>query len=167
MTYTRWYDGAETAGGTLLATATDSLESRPHSVFRGGHGLVSTALDYYRFCQMLLNGGELEGERVLGRKTIELMVANHLLPDLLPYEIGGMYSPGYGYGLGMRVALDVGQTQIPGSVGEYGWGGAATTYFWIDPQEAFIGVQMAQFQPNGFHLIANDFRVAAYQAIVD
>jgi CubicO group peptidase (beta-lactamase class C family) len=78
-----------------------------------------------------------------------------------------MYSPGYGYGLGMRTLMDVGQAQVPGSVGEFGWAGAASTYFWIDPREQFIGVQMAQFQPAGFHPIAPDFRVAAYQAIVD
>jgi len=129
--------------------------------------LVATAQDYYRFAQMLLNGGELDGNRILGRKTVELMTANHLLPGLMPYEIGGVYSPGYGYGLGMRVLMDVGQAQLPGSVGEFGWAGAASTYFWIDPQEQFIGVQMVQFQPSGFHLIANDFRVAAYQSIVD
>jgi CubicO group peptidase (beta-lactamase class C family) len=116
---------------------------------------------------MLLNGGELEGRRILGRKTIELMVTNHLLTELMPYEIGGIYYLGYGYGLGMRTSLDVGQTQIPGSVGEYGWAGAASTYFWIDPKEELIGIQMAQFQPSGFHLIADDFRVAVYQAIVD
>jgi CubicO group peptidase (beta-lactamase class C family) len=167
MTLTRWYEDAETAGSRLLATSTDSLESTPHNVFRGGHGLVSTAQDYYRFCQMLLNGGELEGKRILGRKTVELLTANHLLPELMPYDIGGIDYAGYGFGLGMRVALDVAQTQLPGSMGEYGWAGAASTYFWIDPREALIGVQMTQFQPSGFHLIANDFRVAAYQAIVD
>jgi CubicO group peptidase (beta-lactamase class C family) len=128
---------------------------------------VSTVQDYYRFCQALLNGGELEGARILSRKTLELMTANHLVPELLPYEIGRVYSCGYGYGLGFRVAMDLGQCQILGSQGEYGWGGAASTYFWVDPHEAFIGVQMAQFQPNGYHQIANAFRVAAYQAIVD
>jgi CubicO group peptidase (beta-lactamase class C family) len=167
MTASRWFEAAEAAGQTLIASSTDSLESRPHDVFRGGHGLVSTVGDYYRFCQMLLNGGELDGNRVLGRKTVELMVANHLLPEMMPYEIGGIYSPGYGYGLGMRTLMDVGQAQVPGSVGEFGWAGAASTYFWIDPREQFIGIQMAQFQPSGFHPIAPDFRVAAYQAIVD
>jgi CubicO group peptidase (beta-lactamase class C family) len=167
MTTTRWYEDAAVAGGRLIATSTDSLESAPHNVFRGGHGLVSTAQDYYRFCQMLLDGGELEGNRILGRKTVELMVTNHLIPEMMPYEIGGVYSPGYGYGLGFSVLMDVGQCQVPGSEGVYGWGGAASTSFWIDPQEKFIGVQMAQFQPSGFHPIGDDFEVAAYQAIVD
>jgi CubicO group peptidase (beta-lactamase class C family) len=167
MSMTRLYADVATAGSHLIAGPTDSLESKPHRIFRGGYGLVSTAQDYYRFSQMLLNGGELDGNRVLGRKTVELMVTNHLQPEWMPYEIGGVYSPGYGFGLGMRVLVDVGQAQIPGSVGEFGWGGAASTYFWVDPQEQFIGVQMAQFQPNHYYQIANDFRVAAYQAIVD
>ena len=167
VTGTRWYEDAAVAGSRLLASSTNSLESGPHNIFRGGHGLVSTTQDYYRFCQMLLNNGELSGTRILGRKTIELMTANHLAAELLPYEIGGIYSPGYGFGLGMRVLMDVGQAQIPGSVGEYGWAGAASTYFWIDPKEELIGIQMAQFQPGGVHPIESAFRIAAYQAIVD
>ncbi len=125
------------------------------------------ALDYLRFCQMLLNKGLLDGKRILSRKTIELMNTNHLAPELLPFEIGGTYSPGYGYGLGFGVLMDVGQCQTIGSEGEYGWAGAASTYFWIDPKEEFIGIQMAQFQPAGYHQIAADFRVMAYQSIVD
>ena len=167
MTFTRWFGDAAQAAGTLIASPGDSLESRPHNVFRGGHGLVSTPQDYYRFCQMLLNGGVLGEERVLGRKTVELMTANHLLPELMPIELSGLYFPGYGFGLGMRVLMDVGQAQIPGSVGEFGWAGAANTYFWIDPQEELIGVLMAQFQPGDFFPVSPDFRVAAYQAIVD
>ena len=128
---------------------------------------MSTASDYWRFCQMLLNKGELDGKRLLSRKTIELMTTNHLTPELMPFEVAGMYSPGYGYGLGVNVLIDVGQCQSVGSEGRYGWGGAATTSFWIDPKEKFIGILMAQFQPSGFHLIAEDFRVMAYQSIVD
>ena len=167
VTGTRWYEDAAVAGSRLLASSTNSLESGPHNIFRGGHGLVSTTQDYYRFCQMLLNNGELSGTRILGRKTIELMTANHLAAEILPYEMGGMYSLGCGYGLGMRVLMDVGQAQIPGSVGAYGWGGAASTEFWVDPKEELIGIQMAQFMPAGFHPIAPAFRIAAYQAIVD
>jgi CubicO group peptidase (beta-lactamase class C family) len=167
MTSTKWWSGAEEGINRLIADPAHSLESAPHNVFRGGHGLVSTAPDYLRFCQMLLNGGELDGKRILGRKTVELMTTNHVAPELLPFEIGGMYSPGYGYGLGFRVLMDVGQGQTMGSEGEYGWAGGASTYFWIDPQEEFIGIQMAQFQPSGYHLIDADFRVAAYQSIVD
>ena len=167
MTLTRWYEEVMEGVNRRISGPEDSLESAPHKVFRGGHGLVSTAPDYLRFCQMLLDNGELDGKRILGRKTVELMTTNQIVPELLPYEIGGVYSPGYGYGLGLRVLLDVGQCQTMGSVGEYGWAGAANTYFWIDPQEAFIGIQMAQFQPSDYHLSSQDFRVMAYQAIAD
>jgi CubicO group peptidase (beta-lactamase class C family) len=167
VTVTRWFGDAMDGINKLLAGARNCLESAPHHVFRGGHGLVSTAPDYMRFCQMLLNGGELGGARILSRKTVELMTANQLKPELLPYEIGGMYSPGYGYGLGFNVLMDLGQCGTLGSPGGYGWGGAASTDFWIDPQEEFIGVSMAQYMPGGFHLVGADFRVTAYQAIVD
>jgi CubicO group peptidase (beta-lactamase class C family) len=116
---------------------------------------------------MLLNGGELDGARVLGRKAIELMTDNALPPEMLPYEIGGFPFPGYGYGLGVRVLLNVAQSGLPGTVGEYGWAGAASTYYWIDPAEELIGILMTQFQPSGHHLVAPDFRTAVYQAIID
>ena len=167
MTGSKAWMAAANGVHRLLAGPADSRESTPHRVIRGGHGLVSTAPDYFRFCQMLLNKGELDGIRLLGRKTIELMTVNHLAPELMPYEIGWSYSPGYGYGLGFRVLQDVGQCGTLGSPGEYGWGGAATTYFWIDPQEELIGIVMAQFMPSGYHLIDSDFRVLAYQAIAD
>ena len=167
MTITRWFGDAEDGVNDLISGPRDCLESGPHNVFRGGHGLVSTALDYLRFCQMLLNKGELEGTRLLGRKTVELMTTNHLTPELMPFEIGGIYYAGYGFGLGFRVLKDVGQCLTTGSEGEYGWGGAASTYFWVDPREEFIGIQMAQFQPGDYHQIGADFRVMAYQSIVD
>jgi CubicO group peptidase (beta-lactamase class C family) len=167
LTLTRWYGAAEEGINRLISGPTNSLESAPHSVLRGGHGLVSTASDYLRFCQMPLNGGELDGVRLLSRKTVELITTNHLAPELMPYEVGGTYYPGYGYGLGFRVLMDLGQGRTLGSEGEFGWVGAATTYFWIDRREEFIGILMSQFQPEGYHPIPQDFRVTAYQAIVD
>jgi len=167
MTVTKWYSDADKGIHKLLADPFECLESTTHKVFRGGHGLVSTPLDYLRFCQMMLNKGVVDGQRFLSRKTVEVMTANHLLPELLPYEIGGVYSPGYGYGLGFSVLMDIGQCQTLGSEGELGWGGAASTLFWIDPKEEMIGIQMAQFMPNGYHLIDQDFRIAAYQSIID
>jgi CubicO group peptidase (beta-lactamase class C family) len=155
------------AGVNNLISGPDDLETGLHQAFRGGHGLVSTAMDYYRFCQMMLNGGELEGVRILGRKSVELMSTNHLSPALLPYEIDHEYRPGMGYGLGFGVVMDLGQLGSIGSEGTYSWSGAATTSFWIDPHEELIGVQMAQFQPNNYHLINDDFKVAVYQALVD
>ena len=135
-----------------------------HSFARGGHGLFSTALDYLRFAQMLLNRGELDGVRILAPKICDLMHMNHLPPALLPYDIGGVPSSGYGFGLGSRVLLNVAESEMPGSVGEFGWGGAATTYYWVDPQEDLVGVLMTQSMLS-FEPISKAFQVLAYQAI--
>ena len=133
---------------------------------RGGHGLFGTARDYFRFAQMLANGGELDGARFLGRKTLALMHANHLPLSLLPLSIEGVPLPGYGFGLGSRVALDVAQTGAPGSVGEFGWSGAAKTHYWVDPVEQVVGVFMTQSM-SSFDLPELDLRALAYGAIVD
>jgi CubicO group peptidase (beta-lactamase class C family) len=138
---------------------------QPQTFQRGGHGLYSTTADYMRFALMLLNNGELDGARVLGRKTLELMHANHIPSALLPWEVGGEPSYGYGFGLGSRTLMDVGAAGIPGSVGEFGWGGAASTYYWVDPHEELAGVFMTQYQ--GADAPSADFRVLAYQAIID
>jgi CubicO group peptidase (beta-lactamase class C family) len=125
----------------------------------GGAGLVSTVHDYLRFCQMLLNKGTFAGHRVLSRKTIELMSSDHL------GAIPGM-SEGNGFGLGFQVSKSPGEAGMIGSPGEFNWGGAAGTRFWIDPQEDMIGIFMIQVLPN----IANygsTFRVLAYQAVAD
>ena len=135
--------------------------------FSGGGGLVSTATDYMRFCQMLLNGGELDGVRLVGRKTIELMTINHLPPDLIPIVVGSMVLSGYGFGLGFRVMTDVTKSKVLGSVAEYGWAGAASTYFFVDPQEELIGILMTQFMPSSYYPIRDEFKTAVYQALVD
>lgn len=111
---------------------------------------------------MLLNGGALDGARLLSRKSVELMTMNHLPPGLHPF---GNRSQGMGLGVGM--AIDLAQTQALGSAGTYGWGGAASTNFWVDPQEQLIGVFMTQLMPNGTYPVVDDFRVAVYQAILD
>ncbi len=167
ITGTQLFDDLEAGKNGRIAGPLDSLESSPHKVLRGGHGLVSTAMDYLRFCSMMLNGGELDGQRVLGRKTVELMTTNHIAPALLPLEEGGLDKPGFGYGLGFGVLMDVGQSGTIGSNGEFYWSGAASTSFWIDPSEQFIGIQLAQFQPMSNFPNAEDFKVAAYQAIID
>lgn len=138
----------------------------PDVFVRGGIGLFSTASDYMRFAQMLLSGATPAGERILGRKTLDLMHSNHLPATLLPYEIGGAPSPGFGFGLGSRVVMDVAETAGPGSVGEFGWAGAAKTYYWVDPHEDLVGVFMAQYMV-GFDLPEQDLRVLTYQAIAD
>jgi CubicO group peptidase (beta-lactamase class C family) len=131
---------------------------------RGGHGLFSSAGDYYTFCQMLLNGGRLGDNRILSRKTIELMTTSHVSPEQFPPD---WLMPGVGFGLGVRVMLDPAQAVTLGSIGEHGWGGAAGTYYWIDPVEELIGIFMVQFQPGGYFQAGADFRTAAYQAIDD
>jgi len=132
----------------------------------GGAGLVSTIADYFRFAQCMLNKGELDGVRLLGSRTIELMRTNHLPARLLPIVMSVPW-PGLGFGLGFSVLLD--NTQYPqrGSVGSYGWGGWASTHFWIDPVEEIIGILMLQYLPSGTYPIPNDFRNAVYQALVD
>ncbi len=133
---------------------------------RGGHGLFSTAADYIRFAQMLLNQGELDGVRILSRKTTELMHTNHLPAELRPYLIAPPAAYGYGFGLGSRVLINVAESQKPGSVGEFGWAGAAKTYFWVDPQEELIGILLSQSMMQ-FEQPEKDFQVLAYQTIVD
>jgi CubicO group peptidase (beta-lactamase class C family) len=132
---------------------------------RGGHGLFSTASDYLRFAQMLLNRGELDGERIISPAIADLMHSNHLPAKLLPYSIGIVVLPGYGFGLGSRVLMDPAASGMPGSAGEFGWAGAANTYYWVDPKLELVGIFMTQ------HMISiepahRDFQVLSYQALV-
>jgi CubicO group peptidase (beta-lactamase class C family) len=131
---------------------------------RGGLGLFGTLGDYFRFAQMLCNGGALDGVRVIGRKTLELMHSNHLPLALLPIEIGGMPLPGYGFGLGSRVLLDVASSGAPGTAGEYGWSGAAKTHYWVDPREQVVAVFMTQSMLS-FDGPELDLRALVYQAL--
>jgi CubicO group peptidase (beta-lactamase class C family) len=126
--------------------------TRPHCWASGGGGLVSTAADYLRFCQMLLNGGELDGTRLLAPKTVRHMASNHLPPDVGYGDTArtrfGALAPvpetGYGFGLGFAVRTAPGMSPVPGSVGEFFWGGVTGTYFWIDPAEDLIAVLLLQ-----------------------
>ena len=125
----------------------------------GGGGLVSTAYDYLHFCQFLLNQGQYEGKRLLSRKTVQLMSSDNL------GAIPGM-SPGLGFGLGFAVSKAPGEAGMLGTPGEYNWGGAAGTKFWIDPQEDLIGIFMIQILPNTVDYGA-EFRVLTYQSVAD
>ncbi|MDB3917248.1 beta-lactamase family protein [bacterium] len=140
--------------------------SKSAAFARGGHGLFSTSWDYLRFAQMLLNQGELAGVRILGRKTVNLLHKNYLPDDLLPYVIADPPAFGYGFGLGSRVLLNVAESEKPGSVGEFGWAGAAKTYYWVDPQEEIIGILMSQSMMQ-FEKPEVDFQVLTYQALID
>ncbi len=131
---------------------------------RGGHGLFGTAGDYFRFAQMLCNGGTFEGQRIIGRKTLELMHANRIPAALLPLEIGGLPLMGYGFGLGSRVLLDVAASAAPGSAGEFGWAGAAKTHFWVDPKEEVVAVFMTQSLMS-FDVPELAMRAVVYQAL--
>ena len=131
---------------------------------RGGHGLFGTAGDYFRFAQMLCNGGTFEGRRIIGHKTLALMHANRIPAALLPLEIGGLPLPGYGFGLGSRVLLDVAASAVPGSVGEFGWAGAAKTHFWVDPKEEVVAIFMTQSLMS-FDVPELTMRAVVYQAL--
>ncbi|MXY28465.1 beta-lactamase family protein [Candidatus Poribacteria bacterium] len=157
--YMTLYEPAEDGGIQVIENA--PVSSGPLSFFHsGGAGLQSTAADYLRFCQMLLNDGELDGERLLGRKTVELIRVNHISDEWQPLE-----RTGCGFGLGFAVVTDVADTHSLGSLGTYSWGGLASTTFWIDPVEALIGILMTQLIGDSpFHA---QFRVLTYQAIVD
>jgi CubicO group peptidase (beta-lactamase class C family) len=144
----------------------------PPSFVSGGGGLCSTSADYLTFCRALLNGGELDGVRLIGPKTLALMRANHLpggrtLPELSRSLFSEAAYHGIGFGLGFSVTLDPAQTLIPGSAGEYAWGGAATTSFWIDPVEELITVFMTQVLPSTATPIRRELRTMVYAAITD
>jgi CubicO group peptidase (beta-lactamase class C family) len=108
----------------------------------GGGGLLSTAMDYARFCQMLLNGGELDGNRVIGRKTLAFMASNHLDPKVKVES--HLLPPGHGFGLGFAVRTDEGMAPFAGSIGQYFWSGMAGTFFWIDPKEELFALFLSQ-----------------------
>lgn len=155
-TYKRTPDGKLVPAEPIIETWPDvGLES-------GGGGLFSTALDYGRFGTMLLNGGTLGGKRILGRKTVELMTANHLL--LLPDQVE-VAKRAQGFGLGVEVQQDLGRGALPGSPGAFGWYGAATTYARIDPKERVVAVALAQHFPfNEFNFFGK-FATGYYQAL--
>jgi CubicO group peptidase (beta-lactamase class C family) len=152
-------------GGTAkrsTGTSQESYKKKP-VLMMGGSGLVSTASDYARFVQMLLNGGELDGIRILSPKTVDLMSSNLLgnLPAI--NNVNGRV--GYGFGLTFAVNLGIDKTGTIGSKGEYNWGGAAGTAFWVDPLEDMIGVFMVQVMPQ--RTVKDQFKQLVYQAIVD
>lgn len=131
----------------------------PRKSFSGGAGIVSTASDYARFLQMLVNGGELDGVRLLSPKSVELMTVDH---------VGSRYeNPGVGFGLGFSVVKDLGARGVPGSVGEFGWGGAYHSTYWVDPREGLVVVYLTQLIPAGGLDDHGKLRALVYQALVD
>lgn len=150
----------------------ESVYLKPPTFFSGGGGLVSTAADYMRFARMLLNGGELDGVRLLGPKTLALMTANHLPGGVdLPRMSRSMFSEatyeGVGFGLGFATTLTPATTLIPGSAGDFFWGGAASTFFWVDPQEDLIGLFLTQMLPSSAYPVRRQLRTMVYSAITE
>ena len=159
-------------GLKLQEPAATSRYLKPTKLFSGGGGLTGTIGDYARFCQMLLNGGELDGERLLSPITVNYMRSNQL-PDNA--DMAAMGQPvwsetsydGIGFGLGFAVVIDPRKASIITSVGEHHWGGAASTFFWIDPQEDLFVVFFTQLMPSSTYPIRRELRTRVYQAIVE
>ncbi len=144
----------------------------PPRVLSGGGGLYGTIDDYLRFCQMILNGGELDGARLLGRHTVSYMARNHLPGDVDLEAYGRpLFSEttydGIGFGLGFSVVIDAAANKVPCSEGELAWGGAASTAFWIDPAESLSVVFLTQLLPSSTHPIRPELKQLVYQSLIN
>jgi CubicO group peptidase (beta-lactamase class C family) len=166
------YDAAP--GGKMKLQ--DDPQNSPYlaapKLLSGGGGLVGTAADYMRFATMLVNGGELDGARILAPKTIELMASNHLpgggdLTQMSRSLFSESTNAGVGFGLGFAVVFDPPQTLIPCSVGEFYWGGAASTAFWVDPVEQVTAVFMTQLLPSSTYPVRRELRTLTYSALME
>ena len=155
-------DPEESFGNTVFSPMT-AFRTDKKKYFSGGAGLTSTAQDYARFAQMLLNGGTLDGARVLSPKTVELMTTSHTLDLHLENTTTPVMGPGAEWGLGFKITSDLGASQALGSVGMYGWSGILGTFFWVDPKEKLVGVMMVQRYPGS--PAAAPFQTLTYQAI--
>jgi CubicO group peptidase (beta-lactamase class C family) len=156
---------------TLLDDPETSVYTRPRTYFSGAGGLVSTMSDYLRFCRMLANGGVLDGVRILGPRTLQLMTMNHL-PDgkdlaTMAQNAAETQREGQGFGLGFAVLLDPTVAQVLGTPGEFFWGGVASTAFWVTPAEDLIAIFLTQLRPSTTYPIRRELRAAVYSAIVD
>ncbi|MCB0012666.1 MAG: beta-lactamase family protein [Anaerolineales bacterium] len=159
------YKVTPTDGYTPLDTI--GVDYGPEARFEGGGGgLLSTPLDYLRFAQCLLNGGVLDGQRILGRKSVEFMASNALTPAQMPVGFDNAEPfDGFGYGVCVKVMQDPAAGGWFGSVGDFGWGGYAETYHIIDPKEQLVAIMMAQCIPSMHYPIRKQFRAAVYQAL--
>jgi CubicO group peptidase (beta-lactamase class C family) len=160
------------AGGGLSVMAPAKAMTAPARFLSGGGGLNSTADDYLRFCHLLVRGGELDGVRLLSPRTLRFMASNHLPGGRTLNEMGQttfaeVAMAGTGFGLGFSVLLDPAASQALGSVGQYAWGGAASTAFWIDPVEELAVVFMTQLLPSNTYPLRRHLQAGVYQALVD
>jgi CubicO group peptidase (beta-lactamase class C family) len=161
-------------GLKLQDDATSSTYAKPPNLESGGGGLVSTVHDYMRFCRMMLHGGRLDGVQILSPKTVALFSLNHLPGnrELAEMTMPGMFSEGgysgIGFSIGCGVNIDVAKTRLPGTLGEYFWGGAASTAFWIDPKEELAVVFMTQVIGSEARLtLRRDLRTLVYSAMTE
>ncbi len=157
-------------GRVMFDSGADSTWLREPTLVSGGGGLVSTTLDYHRFCAMCLNGGTLDGARIVGRKTLELMTQNHLpgrsdLSTLSRSLFSETQNAGTGFGLGFAVIDDVARSMLPGSQGEYYWGGMFSTAFFIDPVERIHMIFMTQVSPSTLYPIRRELKTMIYAAL--
>jgi len=154
----------------MFDRAEKSLWSKPPKLLSGGGGLISTTADYHRFCKMLLGKGTLSDARIVGRKTIALMTQNHLpdgkdLTDMSQALFSEAQNAGTGFGLGFAVTDNVARTMIPGSAGEFYWGGMYSTAFFVDPAEDLTMVFMTQLQPSNIYPIRRELKTLIYSAL--
>ncbi|MBP6876697.1 MAG: beta-lactamase family protein [Phenylobacterium sp.] len=166
------YNATPKGGLDLQDDATTSPYLQPPSFVSGGGGLVSTAADYMKFCQMLLNRGEYGGMQLIAPKTLDLMTANHLpdgkdLTQLSRSLFSEATNAGVGFGLGFAVVQDAPRTLVPCSDGEFYWGGAASTAFWVDPAEDLSVVFMTQVLPSSAYPIRRELRTLVYSALIE
>ncbi|MEZ4684684.1 MAG: serine hydrolase [Bacteroidia bacterium] len=160
VVYARTEDGLKRVSDEGGMGSQGAYVDGPRRSFSGGAGYLSTAMDYARFLHMMLNEGEFNGKRIISPKTVELMTVNHI-GDLFSWE------KGTGFGLGFFVVEDLGQRGLLGSEGEYGWGGAYHSTYWVDPEEELVVVYFTQLRPaNGLDDHAK-LRALVYQALVD
>lgn len=159
-----------TGARVMYDRAAESLWLRQPKLLAGGAGLVSTALDYHRFCLMCANRGELDGVRLIGRKTFDLMTANHLpgnsdLSTLSKSMFSETQNAGIGFGLGFAVTQEPAKAMIPGTPGEHYWGGMFSTSFFIDPVEKIHAIFMTQCGPSWYHPIRREMKTLVYAAL--
>ena len=164
------YGPTPQGGIELKESPAQSAFAQNVTLFSGGGGLMSTAGDYFRFTEMLRLKGEFNGVRLLGRKTVDYMTRNHLPGDLADMGQASFSETSYegvGFGLGFSVMLDPAKAQVMGTPGEYGWGGMASTAFWVDPGEDMTVIFLTQLSPSSTYPLRRELRVLTYQALID
>ena len=166
------YEHHPKKGPVLVDTGgSKTARVKKRKMLSGGGGLLSSMADYYRFCSMLLNQGELEGNRIIGRKTLAMMASNHLpegkdLTEMSQSAFSETTYQGVGFGLGFSVILDPVKTQSLTDVGEYGWGGAASTVFWVNPKEEMVVIFLTQLLPSSTYQVRRELRSLVYSSLM-